>query len=183
MRKSCGFTLIEVLVVVVIVAIIVGTLVLSTELVGDDREIEKERNRLASLIEVVQDEALMQGREFGLELMQSSYRFVEFDPLTFQWSEVPGDELLRLRHLPEGLEFDLVIEDKLIVLPIDPQQLLKADEDSTSAGNRQYEPHIFVFSSGESTPYEIRVRRGVNGPQLAMRGDIFGEIEYLDEDE
>ena len=183
MRKSSGFTLIEVLVVVVIVAIVVGTLVLSTELVGEDRELEKERNRLASLIEVVQDEALMQGREFGLELMQSSYRFVEFDPLTFQWNEVPGDDLLRLRNLPEGLEFDLVIEDKLIVLPVDPQQLTDPDEDSMTSGDRQYEPHVFVFSSGESTPYEIRVRRGVNGPQLAMRGNIFGEIEYVDEEE
>ncbi len=182
MRKSSGFTLIEILVVVVIVAIVVGTLVLSTELVGDDRELEKERNRLASLIQVVQDEALMQGREFGLELTQSSYRFVEFDPLSFQWAEVPGDDLLRLRQLPEGLEFDLIIEDKMIVLPIDAQEFSDPDEDDRP-DDQQYEPHIFVFSSGESTPYEIRVKRGVNGPELAMRGDIFGEIEFVDEDE
>lgn len=183
MRTNRGFTLIEVLVVVVIVAIIIGTLVLSTDLVGDDRQLEEERRRLASLIQVVQDEALMQGREFGVEIMQSSYRFVEFDPLTFQWNEVPGDDLLRLRRLPEGLELDLIIEDKLIVLSPDPQQFEDPEETETRSGDDDYAPHIFVFSSGESTPYEIQIRRGVSGPMLAMRGDLFGEIEFFDDED
>ena len=180
MHKFRGFTLIEILVVVVIVAIIVGTVVLSTDLVGDDRELEKERDRLASLIEVVQDEALMQGREFGLELMQSSYRFVEFDPLSFQWNEVLGDDLLRLRHLPEGMELDLYVEDKLIVLATDPAQFEDPDDEKKAASD-DYEPHIFVFSSGESTPYEIRLRRDFTDRELVMRGDIFGEIEFVED--
>lgn len=180
-RKNYGFTLIEILVVVVIVATIVGTVVLSMGLVGDDRELDTERNRLASLIEVIQDEAMMQGREFGLEFMLTSYRFVEFDPFTFQWSDVPGDELFRLRTLPEEMEFELFIEGQRITLELDPQQFSDPEEE-TSTGFKDYEPHLFVFSSGEATPFELRLRRDVNDQELVMRGDIFGDIEFGEEE-
>ena len=182
-RFSRGFTLIEILVVVVIVATIVGTVVLSIGLVGDDRELDTERNRLATLLEVAQDEAMMQGREFGLELMQSSYRFVEFDPLTFQWAEVPGDELFRLRQLPQGMEFDLFVEDRRIALEIDPQQFADPEETDMSPDIENYAPHIFVFSSGESTPYELHIRRDIGDQDVVMRGDIFGDIEFGDEEQ
>jgi len=181
-RKNNGFTLIEILVVVVIIATIVGTVVLSMGLVGDDRELDTERKRVASLIEVAQDEAMMQGREFGVEFMQSSYRFVEFDPFTFQWSEVPGDELFRLRGLPEEMEFDLYIEGQRISLDIDPQQFSDPEEEDSSAGFEDYVPHVFVFSSGEATPFELRIRRDVNDQEVVMRGDIFGDIEFGEEE-
>ncbi len=180
--KNNGFTLIEILVVVVIVATIVGTVVLSMGLVGDDRELETERNRIASLIEVAQDEAMMQGREFGIEFMQSSYRFVEFDPFTFQWSEVPGDEMFRLRALPEEMEFDLYLEGQRISLELDPQEFSDPEEDDTSAQLGEYEPHLFVFSSGQATPFELRIRRDINDQELVMRGDIFGDIEFGEEE-
>lgn len=179
-QKNRGFTLIEILVVVVIVATIVGTVVLSVGLVGADPELETERNRLASLIEVTQDEAVMQGREFGLEFMQSSYRFVEFDPLAFQWAEVPFDELFRLRYLPEGMEFDLYVEDKRIVLELDPQQFSDPEKKAgMNSDDKDYAPHVYVFSSGESTPFEIHLRRDANDQLLVMRGDIFGDIEFV----
>lgn len=182
-NRHYGFTLIEILVVVVIVATIVGTVVLSMGLVGDDRELSEERNRLASLIEVAQDEAMMQGREFGIEFMQSSYRFVEFDPFSFQWAEVPGDELFRLRFLPEEMEFDLYMEDRRIPLEIDPQEFVDPEKEEMSAKIEEYKPHVFVFSSGESTPFEIRIRRGINDQELVMRGDLFGDIEFGDEEQ
>ena len=80
-RHLRGFTLIELLVVIVIVATILSIAVLSMGLVDEDEAMTTERTRLASLIETIQDEALLQGREFGVELMTSSYRFVEFDHL------------------------------------------------------------------------------------------------------
>ena len=113
-RQASGFTLIEILVVIVIVGTVLSIVVLSTGIIPDDEEILVERTRMTALLETVQDEAMMQGREFGLEIMTSAYRFVEFDPLTRQWMEVPGDELYRLRELPEGIEFELYIDDKRI---------------------------------------------------------------------
>ena len=182
-NNNRGFTLIESLVVIVIVATIVSMALLSVGIGGEDAELDKERMRLASLVETVQDEALLQGREFGIEVMKSSYRFVEFDPLTRQWAEVPGDELYRLRYLPEGLEFELFIDEKRIRLDTDPKKLDDPDKAMLSQGAKPYVPHLFVFASGESSVYEIRLRRPQTDQELVMRGDVLGQIEFGEDDE
>jgi general secretion pathway protein H len=182
-RKQFGFTLIEILVVVIIVATISGIALMSMGLIGDDRELDTERKRLATLIEVAQDEAMMQGREFGLELMSSTYRFVEYDPFSAQWSEILGDDLFRLRKLPDGMEFELYVEDKRVLLENDPKEFEDPEEAGMSLTVESYAPHVFVFSSGESTAYEIRLRRPMNDQQLVMRGNVLGEIELMDEEE
>ena len=182
-QRNQGFTLIEILVVIVIVATIVSMALLSVGLVGEDAELDKERLRLASVIETIQDEALLQGREFGVEVMTSSYRFIEFDPLTRLWVEIPGDDLYRLRYLPDGLEFELYIDEKRIRLENDPRKLDDPDKPMLSAGAKPYVPHLFIFASGESTAYEIRLRRPQTDQQLVMRGDVLGQIEFGDEDE
>jgi len=38
-----------------------------------------------------------------------------------------------------------------------------------------------LFSSGELTPYEIHLFRPMNDQHLAMRSDMLGEIEFLNE--
>lgn len=178
-----GFTLIEIMVVVIIVATVVSIALLSVGVVGEDNELDKERRRLATLIEMAQDDAMMQGREFGIELMRSSYRFVEFDPLTRQWAEVPYDELYRLRFLPEGVEFALYIDDKLIPLEEDPQVLEDESDSMLSSSTKPYLPHLFVFASGESSVYEIRLRRPLTDHELIMRGDVLGQIRFGEDDE
>jgi len=182
-RNAHGFTLIELLVVIVIVATVTSIVVLSTGLIGEDSELDTERRRLATLIETVQEEALMQGREFGIELMQSAYRFVEFDPLTHQWMEVPFDDLYRLRDLPEGLEFELYIDQKRVTLIPEPLEIDDPDNNMLSTGVQTYLPHLFVFASGESSAYEIRIRRPLSNNELIMRGNILGAIEFGEDDE
>jgi general secretion pathway protein H len=178
---SRGFTLVEILVVVVIIATVVSIALLSINVAGDDTELDQERRRIASLIETIQDEAVLQGREFGVEIMTSSYRFVEFDPLARQWSEVPGDDLYRLRRLPEGLEFELYIDDRRIDLKNDPDRLADAEK-RRSAGVDPYIPHLFVFASGESTVFELHIVRPELDRRLILRGDVLGQLEFGDED-
>jgi len=178
-----GFTLIEILVVVIIIATISSMALLSLNLIGDDRELDTERKRLATLLEVAQDEAVMQGREFGLEVLRTGYRFVEFDPLTSQWSEILGDDLYRLRQLPDGMELELYVEDKRILLEADPKVFETPKDGEISMEVDDYMPHLLVFSSGEMTAYEIRLRRDANDQELVMRGDILGEIEMVAVDE
>jgi hypothetical protein len=43
-------------------------------------------------------------------------------------------------------------------------------------------PHLFLFASGESSAYEIRLRRPQTDQELIMRGDFLGEIEFGEDD-
>jgi len=176
LSKARGFTLIEILVVIVIVATIVSMVLLSIGVAGEDEELDTERKRLAALIETVQDEALLQGREYGIEFTTSAYRFVEFDPLARQWSEVPFDDLYRLRTLPAGLEFELFIDDKRVELNNDPKEIDDPDDKPLSAGVQVYTPHLFVFASGESTAFELRMWRPQTDAELVLVGDILGQV-------
>jgi len=119
-RLSRAFTLIEILVVITIVGIVVSIALLSIGVLGDDRDLRKEGRRMIALVQLAQDEATMQGREFGIEFMTDSYRFVEYDPFLNIWGEILGDDTLRLRQLPEGTELDLFVEGQRILLDPEP---------------------------------------------------------------
>jgi len=182
-RNAFGFTLLELLVVVVIIAIIVSMAVLSIGLVDDDHGMRTEAQRFASLVQLAQEEAMLQGREFGLEVMSTSYRFVEFDAFTNQWQTIPDDELLRQRKLPEQLEFDLFLEGKRVVLDDDPAELVDKDADDEDARDRMtgtlknYVPHLLIFSSGDVTPFELSIRHAPSNRSVAIEGDLLGAIE------
>lgn len=171
-----GFTLIEVLVVVVIVGIISSVVLLSTSLIDDEREIRREARRLASLVELAGDEALLQGRDFGLELARGGYRFVEYDPQQDRWFEVPGDELLRPRRLPEHLEFELYVEDRRVQLSEKHARL--GNEDSPTGERRaDYAPHALILSSGQLSPFDLRLLREGEWSGIELRVTPAGEIE------
>ncbi len=177
-RKARGFTLIEILVVVIVIATISSLALLSLGLVGDDRDLNQERRRLASLLEVVQEEATLQGREFGLEFFRTGYRFVEFDPFTTRWTVIQHDDLLRLRELPDGIELELYIEDKRILLATDPEVIEEPDDNEMSMTTDEYLPHLYLSASGDITAFELRLTRTSNNQELLMRGDILGNIEF-----
>jgi general secretion pathway protein H len=171
-----GFTLIEVLVVVTIIGIISAVVVLSLGNLGDDRELQTEARRITSLIEMASDEATLQGRDFGLELLQTGYRFVELDALTGQWSEVFGDELMRLRQLAQNTEFDLFLEDRRVLLDIDAGDSAQDDDAGDNYLSQNYLPHILILSSGDITPFRLEIVRNTDQTSVSLGVSANGEI-------
>jgi general secretion pathway protein H len=176
-RRSSGFTLIEILVVIVIIGIVMSIAILSITLAGGDNQLRDEAQRMVSLVDVARDESLLQGREFGLEFMQGAYRFVEFDPLTRQWSEIIGDDTLRLRQLPEELELELFVEDRRVVLKSDPARMTSEEEDRPSI--ESYAPHVLIYSSGDMSPFEVHFVRRIDDGLIAVQGDMAGMLEIV----
>lgn len=179
--RGSGFTLIELLVVVVIMGIISAMVLLSFGILGDDRALQQQARRLSSLIELATDEAVMQGREFGVEFIQSGYRFVEFDPYLDQWHEVGDDELLRARQLEEGLEFELRLDDRPVQLAAEAADT-KVEEEAGSSRN-PYLPHVIILSSGEVTPFNLRLVRWSDRAELQLAMTPAGQIEITTDDQ
>jgi general secretion pathway protein H len=175
--RGSGFTLIEILVVVVIMGIISAIVVLGLGNLGDDRDLRTEARRMTALIEMTLDEATLQGRDFGLELMQNGYRFVEFDPLTEQWSEVIGDDFMRPRSLAEDTEFDLFLEDKRVLLKIDAAETEKGDDDDDRDLSDDYLPHVLVLSSGDITPFVLEIFRNSDRASVQLSASPAGELK------
>lgn len=179
--RQRGFTLIEILVAITVVAIVLSVALLSINLVDNDREVRTEGERLVALIEAAQDDAIFQGREFGIEMLRDGYRFVEYDPATGAWAEIPDEQTLKQWNLPEGLELSLVLENKTIELPRDYAEL-KQDARPGAIPNR-YAPHLLIFSSGDLTPFLARITRPFDRRVIAVEGDLLGNLELVDEDD
>ena len=181
-RQYRAFTLIEILVVISIIGIVISIALLSIGVLGDDRDLRTEGRRVIALVQLAQDEATMQGREFGIEFMTNSYRFVEFDPFLNVWGEIIGDDTLRLRQLPEGAEFDLYIEGQRIFLDPEPAQIEDPEDERSAVSVEDYAPHILVFSSGDMTAFELRILQTELDQTIALESDLLGNIKFKEED-
>jgi general secretion pathway protein H len=178
-----AFTLIELLVVIVIVGIVSAVALLSFGILGDDRNLQREARRLGSLIELANDEATMQGRDYGLEIMQSGYRFVEHDPLIEQWHEIIGDETLRPRKLEEQMEFELYIEGRRVLLEEDAEDTEDDEDEANRNRVDDYTPHVLILSSGDITPFELRIVRQQDRTEITMTMSLLGEFEIQANDQ
>jgi len=180
-----AFTLIEFLVVLVIVGILVSVALLSFGILGDERGLDRQARRLATLIELVTDEATTQGRDFGLEFMTGGYRFVEYDPLLDNWFEVIGDEYLQKRDLPEGVEFELYLEDKKVLLREEASKIKEDDDEKAPRRDLtdDYVPHVLIMSSGDVTPFELRIERFADHSRTRLEMTLAGELEVGEEDD
>ena len=174
-----GFTLIELLVVVVIAGIVSSVVLISLNVLGDDRDLQREARRLASLVEVAADEAELQGRNFGIEFIRDGYRFVEYDPVFDTWTEIVGDDVLRPRSLPDELEFELIVEDRLVELSTRVADTGDPDDDAQDSGSallQKYAPHALILSSGDVSPFEITISRPWDGSEASLSVEPSGEI-------
>ena len=179
-----AFTLIELLVVIALLGILISIAVVSFNLIGDDRGVQKEILKISSLMDLASDEAQMQGRDYGLEFLQSGYRFVEYDPYIEAWSEVIGDDLLKPRSLQEGMELELKLEDHRVLLQSEASEMQQEDEEEETDRDLtdDYLPHVLILASGDITPFQLFVTRLTDRVTVGLELKLGGELEVIVED-
>ncbi|MGB5352198.1 MAG: type II secretion system minor pseudopilin GspH [Woeseia sp.] len=185
-RAQRAFTLIEVMVVVVIVGIISAIVLLSTGLLEDDRDMQEETRRMATLLELAADEAVLQSRDFGLEMTQTAYRFVEYDPYQERWFAITDDDILRPRNLATDLRFELFVEDRRVLLNTELAQLTADDDDDDDdeQNDRQakYAPQALILSGGELSPFRLLLIRDRDRMEQTIEVTPAGEIKINADD-
>ena len=104
------------MIVVFIIGIITAGVLLSVNLTGRDRELEKESDRLLTLVNYAREQAEMQTRDYGIVVHDDGYQFVAYDARRGLWREVYEDDALHIRMLPGGLDFKLLVDARPVVL-------------------------------------------------------------------
>jgi general secretion pathway protein H len=198
-----GLTLMEILVVLVIVAIVAGFAVLSTTALGSDPPQEKAARRIAALVELVSENAVMESKQFGIRIERHGYQFLRYDGAN--WKPVTDDPTLRKRKVDDSVTLRLHLEGREVKLPRPATALptagtlptaastslpaptgatsalaaataTPADDKKTPDGPR---PQILALSSGEITPFKLEVAGVGHGTSYEVRGHMNGKIELI----
>ena len=162
---SHGFTLLELLVVLLIIGITLGFASLSIGDRGREQAVEQEAQRLVGRLTLAAQESVLQGKEMALEISDDSYRFVVLDE--DEWRALDEDEILRVRSLPAALRLKLKIEGESVDL-----------EQKKDADKPEDVPRIYLFSSGEMTPFELTLLDEY-GSNYRVRGAANGKLKVL----
>lgn len=152
-----GFTLIEIIVVVFVIGVIVTFASLSVNQHGE-RYIEDEARRLHHLLRLATEEAVLTSQELSLMVTRQGYNFARLEGP--KWAPLADDPLFRARELPETIKVELLI---------DGQKADLSDSDKPV--------QIYLLSSGEVTPFEIRFS-GESEESYSVTGSLTGQIAY-----
>ena len=160
-----GFTLIEILVVLLIVSIMTGIAVFNLPGFATDDEYRNETDRLLRVLELARDESLTQATELGFRPSKNRYQFYRYDEIQQTWhllDQAPFKE----RQLRRDIRLELELEGDEFVLN---------EEDETA-------PPVMILSSGEMTPFSLTI---ANDQDVArtLEADGFGAIKWLQDSE
>ena len=136
-KRQTGFTLLEIMVVVIIVALLMSAVVPMVSRNADDL-LQEQADRFIALVKLAQDESILQSRQLGLQITKESYSFLQQEgDVWTAFAEGP----FRQRSLPSGASASLYLESVDVSLS------------DNMTGDKKSQPQVFILSSGEMTPF------------------------------
>lgn len=160
--KQFGFTLIEIMVVVVIVAILSSAVVPMMTRNADDL-LTEQAERFVALVDLAQNEAILQSRQLGLQLDAEGYSFLQQNDEDGSWT-VFTEGPFRKRNFSSGTKTSLYLEDV---------DMLLGQDAVDSEGKKKRMPQVFLLSSGEMTPFRYEFAFST-GSRIKVSFDAIG---------
>lgn len=154
-----GFTLIEILVVIMIVGVITGVALLSAPAFLNYVDFKGESKRIKVLLEMLRDESIIQGLEFGFYPEEHGYSFYSFDDHTGIWQKMSQGPY-KAYQLPESISLLLEIENK------------------SPAPGQDIKPPVYVFSSGDMTPFKLEVKNSGSSEVRVLISNGYADLEW-----
>jgi general secretion pathway protein H len=129
-RRDCGFTLIELIVILLILTIVVGLVGLNLTRDASD-QLKDEAQRLALVLQAAEEEAILNGRVFVLTVARDGYQVLTPNDKG-KLDKISDDALYQPYRLPDGMAISAASVDGIPAeqgradILIDPSGLLPA---------------------------------------------------------
>ena len=158
-----GFTLIEVMVVVVLIGIIASLVQFNFAGKRPEDVLQQESAKFAAIFEVAADYGMLNNVELGLIVKKESYQFVGYDGT--KWAEIPEQDWQADVTLPEEVLIELTLDDLPIEEPLlfDADTFKEKDEDdftlmSKEEREKKVIPQVYILSGGDLTAFSVTFR-------------------------
>ncbi len=171
-----GFTLLEIMIVVVIVALLASVVAPMVSKSADDL-LKEQADRFIALVKLAQDEAILQSRQLGLMVDAEGYSFLQQEDDSNDWfffSEGP----FRQRKLSSGIKTSLYLEDTDVLLPENNTMAEEEEGIETEEGKKKLKPQVFLLSSGEMTPFSYEMTFST-GSHIKITFDAIGNVKKI----
>jgi len=158
-NNQSGFTLIEVMLVVLIMGLVAGYALYTVDNSAPQNKVERSAKKLAALTQLTLDKAVLTGRDFGIAFSEDNYHFVE---LVEQRWQAATDPLLGEQSL-EYIDMSLSVEGFEWLPDLDSfaSNDIFTEREVDRERDEQEKPHIpqlLILSSGELTPFVVNFR-------------------------
>ena len=157
-RIQQGFTLIEVMLVIVLIGVMVSAVQFTFSGNKPEQLLEQNSARFAGIFDVAAEYGLLNNVELGLFIEENSYQFLGYDGVS--WSPIADNPLFEVYTLPEGIEITLQLDDLPIEAPqlFDSSVLINEDEEESftdDAEKKKTIPQVYMLSGGDITPFSL----------------------------
>lgn len=184
-RRQQGFTLLEVMVVVLIVGVMVTFASLSIGSRVNEDKLETEARRAEAIIKLASEEAEAKGVEIGLRFTEGGYRLLTLDS-SRKWQDYEIGGPLRRRSFQSPFALDLRVEGRPIVLPpeLTPEQEKALAESAELKSQRENDaqrmtPQVLLLSSGEITPFALQLTAPGITASYRIEADALGHVKLV----
>ena len=155
-KLQSGFTLIEVMLVVLIIGLVAGFAMYTVDSSGPQNKLKRSAQKFVALTELALDKAVLSGRDFGIAFDQEQYHFVElveqrWQPLQDKIFQEQSLEEIDISLEVEGFEWRPDLEtfgsNELF-----GEREIDRDQDEIE---KPHIPQLLILSSGELTPFTL----------------------------
>ncbi len=158
LNRKNGFTLIEVLIVVLIISIVITFATLNMGQLLQNRKTSAIADQMTATIQLAQQQAILQPAILGMRIDKNSYSFYQWKTQVNemgQWQRLESDRFLKPQELPSQIKLQLI---------------------KPSVANNAL-PQIIFQSSGDVTPFLIDILKDNQGQRVFI--DDAGLIQQI----
>ncbi|MGI2260928.1 type II secretion system minor pseudopilin GspH [Shewanella sp. GXUN23E] len=186
--RQAGFTLLEVLLVILLMGLAASAVTLSMSNSGPKEELERQARQFKAITEMVLDEVVLSGQFVGLVVEDHSYQFVlRKDD---KWVPLEKGRLIGKREFDEQVKLSLVVEGLPLVQDDEDDaswfdEPFKEADVGLSKKDKELIPQVFLFPSGEISGFELSflTRDDNKDIDVLVVGNPLGRLSLGREDE
>jgi general secretion pathway protein H len=155
MRNNRGFTLIEIMIVIVIIGITVGFALIAFGDFGESKRILFSAEQLASNLRLAQQQAILETSTLGLRIDNTSYQILQLQD-NAQWQPISNKGIFKMTYFPKNTFITL----------------------NTDSHPKAGTPSIIINASGDLTPFTLSFGSNKENKLAVLVGSRNGNLQF-----
>lgn len=186
-RQQQGFTLIELMAVVLLVGIAAAVVTVSVGSGGRGQELRTSARYLYGAMAAALEEAVITQQQLGLrfdidaEDGNDAYRYtwLILDTEAREWKSI-RNELLQSAVLPEHLEIRLQVEGQELIIGAQDKDSFFTLKQSSDSSKPALQPDLYFLSSGEMPEFSLTLReKQQDSAEYTITGNMLGQMKLI----